>query len=160
MSTIAFTGHRPNKLGNDYTYTSPLVKSIRTSIISDILNEPGPPHFIVGGALGIDTLAALIAIDLEIPFTLAAPCRDQDALWPAPSRLLYQEIMSKAARVVFVHDGPYEPWVMQKRNEWMVDQLTEPDDYLYAVWNGTPGGTANCIKYANRQGVEIHHLQI
>ncbi len=35
---------------------------------------------------------------------------------------------------------------MQKRNEWMVDNC----DMLVAVWDGTDGGTYNCIDYAKR----------
>jgi uncharacterized phage-like protein YoqJ len=33
---------------------------------------------------------------------------------------------------------------MQDRNKWMVDHC----DALVAIWNGTSGGTANCVKYA------------
>jgi uncharacterized phage-like protein YoqJ len=40
---------------------------------------------------------------------------------------------------------------MQKRNEYMVDKC----DKLLAVWNGTTGGTHNCIKYAKSKGKEI-----
>ena len=32
---------------------------------------------------------------------------------------------------------------MQKRNEFMVDN----SDLVVAVWNGTSGGTANCLAY-------------
>ena len=43
---------------------------------------------------------------------------------------------------------------MQRRNEYMVDKA----DTLIAVWNGTSGGTANCVKYAKKKGVDIVRL--
>lgn len=42
-------------------------------------------------------------------------------------------------------------WLMQKRNEYMVDLA----DRVIAVWDGSKGGTANCIKYAEKVGKEI-----
>ena len=40
---------------------------------------------------------------------------------------------------------------MQKRNEYMVDLA----DKVIAVWNGSTGGTYNCVKYAEKCGKEI-----
>jgi uncharacterized phage-like protein YoqJ len=46
---------------------------------------------------------------------------------------------AQADRIVEICDDPYEPWKMQKRNEWMVDN----SDADIAVWNSQPGGTKN-----------------
>jgi uncharacterized phage-like protein YoqJ len=35
---------------------------------------------------------------------------------------------------------------MQVRNEWMVDHCND----LLAVWDGSDGGTGNCVRYAQR----------
>ena len=43
---------------------------------------------------------------------------------------------------------------MQLRNEAMVNDC----DLLLALWNGTSGGTANCIRYANSVKREIRNL--
>ena len=59
------------------------------------------------------------------------------------SQQIYEEILSKADKVTLVSDKEYEPSVMQKRNEFMVDN----SDLVVAVWNGTSGGTANCLAY-------------
>ena len=40
---------------------------------------------------------------------------------------------------------------MQKRNEYMVNSCSE----LIAIFDNSPGGTANCIKYATEKGVKI-----
>lgn len=49
-----------------------------------------------------------------------------------------------AAEVVVVSDGEYAVWKMQTRNEAMVDAADE----LWALWDGSSGGTKNCIDYA------------
>jgi uncharacterized phage-like protein YoqJ len=43
---------------------------------------------------------------------------------------------------------------MQVRNEWMVDS----SDGVVALWNGTAGGTANCVRYAEKVGRPIDNL--
>lgn len=45
----------------------------------------------------------------------------------------------------------YKPYLMQVRNEYMVN-LTEK---VIAVWDGTSGGTANCVEYAKKKNKEI-----
>ncbi len=40
---------------------------------------------------------------------------------------------------------------MQVRNEYMVDRA----DLVLALWNGTPGGTGNCVRYARTRGVPV-----
>jgi uncharacterized phage-like protein YoqJ len=35
---------------------------------------------------------------------------------------------------------------MQKRNEWMTDN----SKYIIAVWDGTKGGTGNCVNYGKK----------
>ena len=43
---------------------------------------------------------------------------------------------------------------MQERNEWMVNNC----DVLIAVWDGTSGGTANCVKYAESLQLDIRRI--
>jgi len=148
---IAITGHRPNKLGNDYDLTSPLIQKIKSRIITVIgnvvaMDASNPkPRLITGMALGIDTLFAKIAIELNIPFIAAIPCLRHDSKWIDKSRYEYGQIlMNKLCTVHLVSNCEYNSSVMQKRNKWMVDNC----DHLIAVWDGTSGGTANCVRYA------------
>jgi uncharacterized phage-like protein YoqJ len=150
---IAFTGHRPNKLGHDYDLKSPLVMKIRGEIIRHLASlgyKLGKiDSIIVGMALGIDTLAAEISIDLKIPFIAAIPFNGQHLKWPFKSRERYLNLLSKAAEIVNVSGADYyKPEFMQQRNIWMVDQLTGKNDYLIAVHDGSSGGTFNCVQYA------------
>ena len=43
---------------------------------------------------------------------------------------------------------------MQLRNQYMVDQA----DYIVAAWDGTKGGTGNCVDYAVKQHKTIYCL--
>lgn len=140
--TVAFTGHRPDKIGG-YKIPNPLFDKITKAMKLSLLALK-PDIVISGMALGVDQWAAQIAIDLGIPFIAATPCDNQMIMWPQEPRERYEELISKAHEVVCVSPGPYAPWKMQKRNEWMVDNC----DALIAVWDRSSGGTANCIKYA------------
>jgi nucleoside 2-deoxyribosyltransferase len=62
-----------------------------------------------------------------------------------------------AHEVILVSDGTYPELgakCMQDRNIWMVDHC----DALIAVWDGTSGGTANCVGYAKRVGKPIVYI--
>lgn len=139
---LAVTGHRPNKLNNDYDFKSPLMKWIKAEIIK-VLEEEKPHYGISGMALGIDTLFSLTCLELNVPLIAAIPCRGQEKLWTNKSQRLYNEILDKA-HVVNVLSPMYTKECMQKRNEWMVDKSTK----VLAVWDGSSGGTGNCVKYA------------
>jgi uncharacterized phage-like protein YoqJ len=43
---------------------------------------------------------------------------------------------------------------MQLRNIWMVDHADE----VWAFWDGSKGGTANCVKYAERVNKPVRNL--
>ena len=142
---IAITGHRPNKLGNDYDLISNLVRHIKGELQS-IINEHKPTQLISGMALGIDTLWAKLAIENNIPLLAALPCQNQDKMWPQKSKLIYKDILDNPLTTShLVTDCEYNSKCMQDRNIYMVDNC----DLLVAVWDGASGGTGNCVRYAN-----------
>lgn len=142
---VAFTGHRPQKLGgfddntNQFEY---VVKQIHQTILQ--LEKIEPVHIISGMALGVDQWAAEYAAFRKIPFSAYVPCEGQDSRWPQASRDRYNQLLALASEVKLVTKGPYSPWKMQERNKAMVDDC----DVLIAVWDGTSGGTKNCVDYA------------
>lgn len=149
---IAFTGHRPNKIGG-YDYTNPQRYAIRVAMketLQRAVDKYGETHkifIITGGALGVDQDAARVAYQMELPYIVAQPCKNQESTWPKTSQLNYKQIVDRAHRVVLVGDGTYDELgtkCMQDRNIWMVDHC----DALIAVWDGSSGGTANCVNYA------------
>lgn len=174
---IAITGHRPNKLGFDYSLSSKWVGRIAERIV-DVLEEQRKllllknseivPEItgICGMALGIDTLYARICVQLGIPFIAALPFVGQERIWPNASKALYYSLLRYALAIHIVdvgrtvsyssyeHMSPtgYSGEKMHKRNVWMVDQLNiEQNDALIGVWDKSSGGTANCIKYAQNK---------
>jgi uncharacterized phage-like protein YoqJ len=98
-----------------------------------------------GMALGVDMLWAEEALKVGLLVVAAVPCDNQERSWPQPSQERYHRILShKMTTTHVICPGPYATWKMQARNAWMVDQC----EALLAVWDGTPGGTSNCVRYA------------
>jgi len=141
---IAVTGHRPNKLLNDYSGSGRISLAIIDEM-KGLLKQMKPHKVISGVALGIDMLWAETALEMAIPVIAAVPCANQSSRWPESSRLRYNLILNHPlTEVIMVSDGPYDDKCMQNRNVWMVDNSTA----LVTFWDGTPGGTKNCIDYA------------
>lgn len=149
---VAFTGHRPNKLGG-YKLPNPTYIYVCQQI-DKTLKELKPEKIISGMALGIDQWAANIAYKLGIPFIAAVPFLGQEGAWPAQSQQTYNKLIKLASEVVIVCEGGYEASKMQRRNEWMTDRC----DILIAVWDKTPGGTGNCINYAKSINKHIVYI--
>ena len=148
MTVVATTGHRPEKLGGHSLSTEDRLRRLAVRE----LRRLSPDGVISGMALGWDTAIAQAADELGIRFIAAIPFRGQESVWPAESKKRYQSLLAKAKIVVEVSAPPYAAWKMQRRNVWMVDHC----DFLLALWDGSDGGTANCLAYAKarQRGVE------
>lgn len=151
---ICVTGHRPNKLYG-YNLSDPRWQRLKDQLKS-ILKENNCTEAYSGMALGVDTIFALAVLELknqgyDIKLHCAIPCQNHSCKWNKESVAMYNDILSKADTITIVTDKPYEPWMMQKRNEFMVDN----SDKVIAVWDGSNGGTANCVRYAEKIGKEI-----
>ena len=149
---LAVTGHRPPKIGG-YDPAEPMRVWVRDQLVL-ALRTLHPVWGITGMALGVDQDFAQVCADLGIPFTAAVPCTGHDATWPDTSRRYYKHLLACAAEIFVVSPGPYAPWKMQVRNEWMVDHADE----VLAVWDGSSGGTANCVAYVRRVGKNVRRI--
>jgi uncharacterized phage-like protein YoqJ len=148
MTIIAATGHRPSKLPTGYN-PKPLIK-----LAGQWLDVNAPDLIISGMALGWDQAVALAAIERSILVHAYVPFVGQADKWPAQSHATYQRILQACDEVKVICPGGYLPEKMQKRNEAMVDAC----DRLLALWDGTSGGTGNCITYAEIMGVPYENL--
>lgn len=152
---VAGTGHRMDKLGG---YNQGAEKKV-LEVARHAISTAKPSRVISGMALGWDTALALAALESRVPLIAAVPFEGFDSKWPTPSRRVYQSILEKAQEIVVidkVNDGRYQelnnnippgvysPIKLQTRNVWMVDNC----ELLVALWDGSSGGTANCLKYA------------
>ena len=147
---IAGTGHRPDKIGG----YSPEANAHRNSLALIALARYEPEWVISGMALGWDTALAEAAVEIGVPFTAAVPFEGQESVWPQESRDKYRSLLDKASEVKIVCPGKYATYKMQVRNQWLVDNC----DILLALWDGSPGGTGNCIKYAEKAGRSMINL--
>lgn len=153
MTIVAFSGHRPNKLGG-YKLPNPTYNLVCQKIEKELI-QLAPAQVISGMALGVDQWAANIALKLKIPFIAAVPFIGQEKAWPKESQLIYQKLLKYAAETIIVSPGNYDKYKMQIRNEWMVNKC----DVLIAVYNGDKsGGTANCVNYAKSLNKNIIYI--
>lgn len=150
---VAFAGHRPDKLG-DWDPLHPVVERVRKAVRDELIRY-WPVYAISGMALGFDTWAAETCVELGIPFIAALPCDGMEQPWPMPSQERFRALLLKAKEIHVVSPGPYRPWKMQKRNEWMVDRCNR----VIAAFDGSPGGTYNCLAYAAEVGRDVKRLE-
>lgn len=169
MKTCCFTGHRPQKLGyGENSIQCDELKNKLEELIIELIEKEGVTHFISGVALGVDTYATKIVLNLKtryphITLECAIPCENQAEKWNERDRDVYYDLISKCDKETLLQQR-YSSDCMQKRNEYMVDN----SDYVIAVWNGKPSGTGNTVKYAmknnkmvllvNPQSLEVDHV--
>lgn len=151
MTIVSFTGHRPDKIGG-YRYCD-LHEKIKTSI-SEVLISLKPTKVISGMALGVDQLACDVCLKLNIPIIAAVPFQGQEKIWPEESKKYYHSLLERCCEVKYVSPPGYAAWKMIERNKWMVDN----SDTLIAVWNGSSGGTKQCVEYAVFKSKKIIYI--
>ncbi len=138
---VAFTGHRHLKFAD-----------VEQSLIKVYSDFPGA-MWITGGAYGLDSHAARFALDNSIPLWLVLPfpAKILCARWPSGDArdLLFRSV--KDCTRLSVVSPVFSMASYQRRNECMVDAA----DVLAAFFDGSPGGTANCVHYASKVGKRI-----
>jgi uncharacterized phage-like protein YoqJ len=146
---VSFTGHRPDKLGG-YSIPNPTYNHVRSELIR-VLTDLKPSIAVSGMALGVDQWAAQVCLDMDVPLIAAVPFAGQQRNWPQTSQDAYKDLVGRALHVAIICGGGYSAWKMQRRNIWMVDN----SDVVVAVFDGTSGGTKNCVDYATSRGKKI-----
>lgn len=113
---------------------------------------PTVPVALSGMALGVDTDAVKVWIEMGLSVVAVIPFLGQEARWPKPSRTLYQELLRDwVVGTVYVSKVPPKDdaeakRMMLARDEW----LCCASDELIAVFDGTGGGTAHTFNYWQR----------
>ena len=129
---------------------------LRETLIKCI--EKGYCFFGAGGALGFDTLAAQIVLELkkdypQIRLILVLPCHNQTRGWDEKDIATYELIKGKADKVVYTSDD-YFRGCMQKRNRHLVDCSSLCVCYL----KESKGGTAYTVEYAKKKSLQIINI--
>lgn len=181
--SVSATGHRPEKLKapNEnrnlaYDLKTNNIKAIAKITYSELekLILSGKKYFISGGTLGFDTLFFIVVNNLKKKYPhvkniLAVPFINQHVKWSESSIKTYMTMLSKADYVIYVDEIDeykvrnvkpeiYHPAKMQKRNEFMVDFSI----ITVACWDGSSGGTGNCVQYAKKCNIimRIHPKEL
>ena len=160
MFTVCITGHRPSKLFG-YDIHSSLYDTLRTEISKRLValcDKFQEICCISGCALGTDTIfieecQKLVDAGYKIHIKLAIPCRNHDKCWSLDDRQRFKEMVTKYDHH-YVVNGPYITTCLQLRNRYMVDN----SDLVLAVWDGSPSGTGNCVKYAQFRGKRVRRV--
>jgi uncharacterized phage-like protein YoqJ len=146
---IGITGHRPKTLGG-YNIPNPTYNFV-LSETEKFLRQSEATKIVTGMCIGYDQWVAQLAMKLHIPFIAAVPFIGQELLWPKENQTLYRKILSQADQVEIVSPGGFASWKMHARNRWIVDH----SDVMLAAFDGSKGGTFNCIEYAKEQKKQI-----
>lgn len=143
---IGITGHRTLK--HDYGVLSYYMKTC--------LRYYKCEYVIVGMALGFDQLVVETCLESNIKYIAAVPFIGQERLWPKNIQDKYKEYLDKAFKVKITSDGDYQPWKLQHRNKWIVNNC----DMLFAYLD--PGnkksGTLNCCNYATKNNKKVFNV--
>jgi uncharacterized phage-like protein YoqJ len=137
---IAFTGHRHLK----YNEVLPALESIDA-------RYPGAT-WITGGAIGLDSHAAKYAMLHGITLWLIIPFPPviMSAKWSLSQKAFLLDSIKYASKFS-VLSPVFAMRTYQDRNIRMVDL----SDKLAAFFDGSSGGTANCVRYARSKGHPI-----
>lgn len=161
--TVNFTGHRPNKLGG-YVWNR-THQSLHDQLVTFIAaNISVYDTYISGMALGVDTIGAKAVLTcrdthgLPVRLVAALPYLAQPSRWRADSVNEWNTITKLADCVVEVSENPKNMQdaiiKLQIRNEWMVDRSA----LCIGVWDGSKGGTRNCLEYARKKGRLVYQI--
>lgn len=102
-------------------------------------------------ALGWDQALAEACVLEGVPFDAFVPFLGQESVWPEKARAKYKWLMSRADLIAYTAPPGYAAWKMQTRNEAMVKSA----GVMLALWDGSAGGTANCVRYAEKVGTPV-----
>ena len=148
-----FTGHRH--------ISEKKIESIRKNLKDTIIKaiENGYDTFYAGGAVGFDTMAAQIILELKeeypkIKLKLALPCKSQTDGWDKNDVDEYDRIKKLADEVIYTSEEN-KKGCMHKRNRYLVDNSSLCICYM----TKKSGGTAYTVKYAQNNGVMVVNIK-
>jgi uncharacterized phage-like protein YoqJ len=155
ISSVCFTGHR---------YLSAqevaVINERLSSLLKRLIEHNGLRECYAGGAIGLDTVAALNVLALkqnypQLKLNLILPCQGQEKAWSDAQKAEYESIKLKAdsIRVLapFFYNG-----CMQARNREM---LKRSDLCIAYLRKGTSsGGSLNTVLQASKMGITVINL--
>ena len=150
--SCAFSGHRDIPEA-DITQ----IYAHLTTLLRELIDN-GCTDFYAGGALGFDTIAALIVLQLrgeypDIKLHLLLPYADQSGAWQQSDCDTYEFIKSHSNSFEYLSKDYYRG-CMQARNKALVDK----SELVVCYMTRNIGGTANTIRYAKSCGRRVINI--
>ncbi len=150
--TACFTGHR----ALPRTEIDALTARLQKEILS--LRARGVHHFLSGGAVGFDLLAAVTVLNLQhaypdLRLSMILPCEDHMQNWSEHERSLLARILPRAHTVLYTA-REYSRGCMFLRDRYLVDHSAHCIAYL----TRERGGTYYTVGYAKKKGIPIYNL--
>ena len=147
-TNCAFTGHRVL----DSQFDINLLDRVILNLI-----KSGARNFYCGMAIGFDTEAAEIVLrykkSYDIRLCACIPCEAQSKYFSVKDKRRYEKIVSACDEKI-VFSSEYNPWCMQERDRFLVDNC----DVLVSFLRKKYGGTYYTVNYARKQNKKIIEL--
>lgn len=163
MTRIGVTGHRPPKIGG-YDRDNQLRRELRARfteialcVVASHPLEIGnvKAEVYTGMAQGWDQDVACACIRAELPFVACVPFAGQERFWTPDAQEDHAAILSRAKRVNVLASQPQSKAeavrLLHARNRFIVDST----DVVIACFDGSSGGTSNCVDYARRRSKRV-----
>jgi hypothetical protein len=150
--SVAWTGHRPELFLDPAAARAAVV-----AVARDLVEHEAAEHFLVGGQRGVDTWAALAAIDLAVPFTLILPLAVAEFAdgWAPADRDVLDLTVARASHLRTIGGDPSLAFTERNR------RLATDAGLLVAVWTGSRGGgTAETIALARAAATRVREIRL
>ena len=151
--SLAFTGHRTVPVEKQDEIRARLVEAV------SVASKSGITCFFSGMAMGFDLMAAETVLSLkgrypDIRLIAVIPFRRQSCRWPSMEKERYQNIISRADRVIVLSEHYFHGCLL-KRNDFMLEHSCG----VIAFYDGKPlGGTFYTCREAGKRGIDIVNL--
>ena len=122
-------------------------------MLTHLIEDEGVTDFRAGGAIGFDTIAAMVVLKLKrkyphIKLHLMLPCKNQDYKFTSTQKTLYRFTISSADSVEYIRER-YSSTAMHARNRALVGG----SDFCVYFLDHLHGGTYYTVNYARSHNV-------
>lgn len=139
MRSLVICGHREVEASDD------VIDKISRSL--DRVDR-----LITGMAVGVDLLAAKIAMEKNMPILAFVPYANQAEKFDAENKRLHSEVLAYAKTEKILVSEKYHKGVFFSRNRRMVERAS----IVMAIMWDMKSGTGNTVSTARELGVECH----
>jgi len=160
--SCAITGHNPQRFKFKYNEEAPLCRSIKAALAEQIKTHYSKDVriFYVGCAVGVDTWAAEIVLDLkqqaeysDIELFCEIPFSDHTEKFTAGQKKRYEKIISQCTNKEIINRH-YSPVAYKRLNYLIIDK----SQYLIAVYDQDKSerhGLGQTVNYALKKNLQI-----